>query len=514
VEKIRTHYDNLQVMRSASPEVIKAAYRSLSQKYHPDRNLPERRTECERIMKVINQSYATLSDPELRAKHDRWIAEQEGRGSGANANAGANQAQREKRPSQPPPAPVRPELLTVGSVLWKHLPTSARHFLSQARTNPSNAEFSVRAFSYKPIAWGIAAAAFILFVVFSNAASGRWTGNEELITIAVSFASFLVIACLLVLLTQLWKVPPGRELIVTLTHIVYVNLTSVTFWPIAGTERFRMTVFTKEGSFDRSEIVFAHVKGGNRTFTLYDEGKSSAAYTLVHRVLQLVAQDPRGYERQLAESPLSNISTSGFFGANYVLTAATAFLAAVVGTAIFHLGLLRPENLQAKVMSGPPPQTMVSSAEAPTYQEPKSPGPTAEASTPAFDQPEELLPLTGWLSRPRRHLFAPLVIHTPLGSNYFFKVVGPNNQTIGTFFIRGGDTLKIDAPIGSFTFRYAYGAAWYGLAYLFGPETRYTELEGSMNFTRHGENVEGVELTLVKQEHGNMRDHPLAPVDF
>jgi hypothetical protein len=36
--KIHTHYDNLKVSRHAPQEVIRAAYKALSQKYHPDKN--------------------------------------------------------------------------------------------------------------------------------------------------------------------------------------------------------------------------------------------------------------------------------------------------------------------------------------------------------------------------------------------------------------------------------------------------------------------------------------------
>lgn len=71
----RTHYDNLQVKENASDEVIKGAYRYLSQKWHPDRN-PETREEAERVLKIINQAYAVLSDPEKRKEHDAWIARQ------------------------------------------------------------------------------------------------------------------------------------------------------------------------------------------------------------------------------------------------------------------------------------------------------------------------------------------------------------------------------------------------------------------------------------------------------
>ena len=76
--KLRTHYDNLKVSRDAPDFVIRAAYKTLTQKYHPDKN-PS--ADAARIMQLINRSYAVLSDPELRTEHDAWIRAQE-------ANAG------------------------------------------------------------------------------------------------------------------------------------------------------------------------------------------------------------------------------------------------------------------------------------------------------------------------------------------------------------------------------------------------------------------------------------------
>jgi len=72
---IHTHYDNLKVARNAPPEVIRAAYKSLALKFHPDRN-PEN-SEATRIMVIINASYEVLSDTEKRQQHDMWIAQQE-----------------------------------------------------------------------------------------------------------------------------------------------------------------------------------------------------------------------------------------------------------------------------------------------------------------------------------------------------------------------------------------------------------------------------------------------------
>lgn len=73
--RIATHYENLQVVETASPEVIKGAYKYLSQKWHPDRH-PDRREQAERIMKMLNEAYGVLSNPQKRREHDDWIAEQ------------------------------------------------------------------------------------------------------------------------------------------------------------------------------------------------------------------------------------------------------------------------------------------------------------------------------------------------------------------------------------------------------------------------------------------------------
>jgi TonB family protein len=62
-----THYDNLKVSRNAPPEVIRAAYKALSQRYHPDKNSSP---DATRIMKILNEAYEVLGDPERRQLYD------------------------------------------------------------------------------------------------------------------------------------------------------------------------------------------------------------------------------------------------------------------------------------------------------------------------------------------------------------------------------------------------------------------------------------------------------------
>ena len=63
----RDLYRILQVDHQAEPEVIEGAYKRLSRKYHPDTN---KDTGAEAKMKLINQAYQILSDPEKRREYD------------------------------------------------------------------------------------------------------------------------------------------------------------------------------------------------------------------------------------------------------------------------------------------------------------------------------------------------------------------------------------------------------------------------------------------------------------
>lgn len=64
-----THYDTLEVARGASPAVIRAAYKSLSQVWHPDRN-SHRAAQAELQMTRLNVAYAVLSDSANRKRYD------------------------------------------------------------------------------------------------------------------------------------------------------------------------------------------------------------------------------------------------------------------------------------------------------------------------------------------------------------------------------------------------------------------------------------------------------------
>lgn len=65
-----SYYDTLQVSPRAHASVIRAAYRALAQRWHPDRNEGELATSN---MQRINEAYEVLSDEGRRAKYDELL---------------------------------------------------------------------------------------------------------------------------------------------------------------------------------------------------------------------------------------------------------------------------------------------------------------------------------------------------------------------------------------------------------------------------------------------------------
>ena len=88
---MRTHYDNLKVLRNAPPEVIRAAYKVLCQKYHPDK-FPGNSQSAERVMKILNAAYAVLSDAEKKEAYNKFLEEVEAQAKQDKASESAWQS--------------------------------------------------------------------------------------------------------------------------------------------------------------------------------------------------------------------------------------------------------------------------------------------------------------------------------------------------------------------------------------------------------------------------------------
>jgi curved DNA-binding protein CbpA len=118
MRKSSSYYEDLKVSRHAPPSIIKAAYRTLSQEYHPDRSQHPNASE---IMTRVNVAYAVLSDPIRRRKYDDELA---GDATAATSpphtetSYAEPQAQRQPESSSVAPERVQRRLKTVPGRLW------------------------------------------------------------------------------------------------------------------------------------------------------------------------------------------------------------------------------------------------------------------------------------------------------------------------------------------------------------------------------------------------------------
>lgn len=67
----RDYYEVLGISRDANGDVIKKSFRALAMQYHPDRN-PDNPDQAAEKFKEASEAYEVLSDPDKRARYDRF----------------------------------------------------------------------------------------------------------------------------------------------------------------------------------------------------------------------------------------------------------------------------------------------------------------------------------------------------------------------------------------------------------------------------------------------------------
>lgn len=85
---MKNFYETLEIPKNATDAQIKAAYRKLALKWHPDKN---KSSDAGEKFKTINQAYETLSDPKKKQMYDQYGHDaytRQGATSQGNPNAG------------------------------------------------------------------------------------------------------------------------------------------------------------------------------------------------------------------------------------------------------------------------------------------------------------------------------------------------------------------------------------------------------------------------------------------
>ncbi|MFL1780567.1 Chaperone protein DnaJ [Candidatus Hepatincolaceae symbiont of Richtersius coronifer] len=83
----KDYYEILEVAKSADEAELKAAYRKLAMKYHPDKN-PTNKEAAEKQFKELNEAYEVLKDPSKRAAYDSGAYDPKGGNAGRSGFEG------------------------------------------------------------------------------------------------------------------------------------------------------------------------------------------------------------------------------------------------------------------------------------------------------------------------------------------------------------------------------------------------------------------------------------------
>ena len=144
------------------------------------------------------------------------------------------------------------------------------------------------------------------------------------------------------------------------------------------------------------------------------------------------------------------------------------------------------------------------------------PAKATEVAPPVPSYPEQALPDDGEVkSFTDQDRIAPFEIKAAAGSNYLVKLAdAASNAAVMTIFVRGGSTIRVDVPLGTYELRYAAGEQWYGYEHLFGPKTGYSKADTQLNFIRTGNQVSGYSVTLYAVPGGNLSTQRIDAGEF
>lgn len=533
--KIRTHYDNLGVARNAQPEVIKAAYKALAQKYHPDRN--PNNPDAERIMKIINTAYRVLIDPVLRAEHDAWIVKQEQeqkrQQQHTQSSQSKNQSTHHTQSSTQQPS-YQSNTRNERDDKYDKRSDSSYHDNYDTYNNPNSemAKFLYGRMRRTTYAVWFIPAVIIWFFIRIGSESVTSTANVDMMSLVI-LTIFEIISWLVLLIIAIkrlhdcnykgwWALVPF-----VVIAILFVKGTK-------GTNRFGDDPRPKNSHLNQGGeietdlsllILFAlsvllnvsiltsiheQIKQNQDNLpTVQDQTPSNneqiaiqqAAPTISPNTTNINSKEMHQQAKTAYDNAVANInsiwnslhpSTQDFLRAEQraINKKREADCTAYGNAQSTDKDLARAYRYACEV-----PQLNERAEYLKTQL-------NTVVTPPKPDIQPQPLPQTGATNKPNLHGNSPLQIKTNSGNHYWVKIVNAYNEKeeVVSYFIRGGETLDVNLPMGKYVVKYAYGDTWYGREHLFGENTGYSKADEVLEFY-HGQ---GYIIELIQQLNGNL----------
>ncbi len=106
---------------------------------------------------------------------------------------------------------------------------------------------------------------------------------------------------------------------------------------------------------------------------------------------------------------------------------------------------------------------------------------------------------------------APLTIKTSkFGAGHLVKLVDAQEQRDElVFFIKSGDSVTLEVPLGAYDLKYASGKRWISEKCLFGPGTSFSKTNKTFSFEQSNGSINGFTIELILQNNGNLRTNKI-----
>lgn len=535
-KKIRTHYDNLGISRNAQPEVIKAAYKALAQKYHPDKN--PNNPDVERIMKIINTAYQVLIDPVRRAEHDRWIDEQE-------TKVYVNQSTQNQHSSS---RNHQTQSTTNQRYDYTGSNNTQNNNASRQNSHATYQNDQERQIEEKPSFWSFGRMRRTTYALLSIPTLFVWIIVRAGMEGAVSSMNDYDVATLF-FMTVIELIPFYFLVFISVKRLhdcdykgwwILIPFVICVIWfvrPTQGTNRFGTDPRGKyldndfDGDFEKDYSFFGVIAisifiNSAIISNVISQQNAHDNNTITNNYQKTTQTTPPQTSTIKSDNPVlpnntniqPNIDTAQLLKqakADYKI--AVAEINRVWGQ--LHSSVknhLKDEqiafNKQREAHCKEQSLTINSDdngREAYRYHcatkilNERIDYLKTQLNTVITPPPKsQPLPETGSTNKPNLHGNSPLKIKTNAGSHYWIKIVNAYNEKdeLVSYFIRGGETLDVNLPMGEYIVKYAYGDTWYGKENLFGEETKYSKADEVLEFYYN----QGYVIELIQQINGNL----------
>jgi len=111
---------------------------------------------------------------------------------------------------------------------------------------------------------------------------------------------------------------------------------------------------------------------------------------------------------------------------------------------------------------------------------------------------------------------APFRIVTPPGADSFYVKLtdAGTGVLVMTFFVQGGQSFEAVVPAGTYRVKYATGATWYGVDFVFGPDTRFSEAVKIFEFSAKKNQISGNTIELTPHGGSNLDTKTISAHQF